>query len=470
MGFWAAVAVEVLWVLALSGWLLLEKRSPTATLAWIFGLAWLPLLGVPVYLVLGPRRLQRKKLRLLKARELVARSALDLTELSARARDHLAPLMRLATRLDGLPPMRATALRVLDGGDETYAAIEEAIRGARRHVHCEYYIFRDDQTGQRLLAALMDTARRGVEVRLLVDGLGSRLSRATRRALAAAGVKFAWFNPLLMARLPKGIVNFRTHRKIVVIDGVVGFTGGINVTDDHSAQVRGAQAWRDTHLEVRGEAVQGLQRTFLENWVFASREALGPARFADLFPACDKGEHLVQVLASGPDSPNRAIWAYYVAAIGMARRTVWLTTPYLVPDEALLAALCLAAGRGVDVQLVVPRKTDAPMVDLAGASFHDALLQAGVRIHMFGPPMVHAKTAVIDGELALVGTANLDDRSMRLNFEVLVACYGGPVVARLEALFQRDREGSRLKLSLEDRKSVGSRLLQSFARLFAPQL
>lgn len=466
----ALTIIEVAWVLAIAGWILLEKRSPTATLAWIFGLAWLPIVGVGVYLLLGPRRLERKKLKVLQARELVGRTALDFSELDDRNLEHLKPLMRLATRLDGMPPMAASGLTLYASGDETYAALVAAIGAAKHHVHCEYYIFRDDDVGQRVLAALMERAKAGVEVRLLVDALGSSLSSGTRARLLQAGVKFWRFNPAFAGRLRRRVVNFRTHRKIVVVDGLVGFTGGLNVTDDHSERVRGPKAWRDTHLRLEGEIVHGLQRTFLENWIFASNERANLERLPEFFPPCSKGPHLAQVIASGPDTPNRAIWAYYAAAIGLARKSVWLTTPYFVPDETLLAALSLAASRGVDVHLVLPKVTDARMVDLAGASFHDTLLKAGVRIHLFGPPMLHAKTAVIDGELGIVGTANFDDRSMRLNFEVMVACYGGPIVEQLRALFERDREGSKLKLRLEDRKSLRVRLLQSAARLFAPQL
>lgn len=462
-------AIEVVWGLGMAVWIVLEKRSPTATLAWIFGLALLPLIGAPVYLFLGPRRLERKKSRLLAARATVGHTSADLAKEHDVGPDAGA-LMRLSCRLAGMPPMNATRLRVFGDGDSTYDAIDEAMRGAKHHIHVEYYIFRDDGAGARMISTLVERARAGVEVRMLYDAVGSRLSRASRRALTDAGVRLAQFNPAFSGKLGQRIFNFRTHRKIVVVDGRIGFTGGINVTDDHSARARGAEAWRDTHLEITGDAVQGLQRAMLENWAFASKEKKTGAELDAYFPPLtEEGDGLVQIIASGPDDAARAIEAFYLAAIGAARRRVWLTTPYFVPNEALLSAICLASLRGLDVRLILPTKTDSKMVDLASASFHDPLLRSGVKVYLFGPPMLHAKTAVID-DLGIIGTANLDDRSLKLNFEVIAACYRGPVVEQLTALFDADRERARLKLKLEDKAPLVRRLTQAVARLFAPQL
>lgn len=466
--------VEVLWIAVLVPWIVLEKRSPTATLAWIFGLMSLPLVGALVYLVLGPRRLERKKSRLLAARASVSERDVGRTIEDCDWLQGVDPsavaLMKVAAKLDGLLPMHAHSARVLVGGDETYAALIAAIDAAKHHVHCEYYIFRDDVSGRRVLEALMTRARAGVEVRLLVDAVGASLSDDTEAELEAARVKLVYFNPAFSGRIGQRLFNFRTHRKLVIVDGAVGFTGGINVTDDHAEAVRGKAAWRDTHLELRGEVVHGLQRTFFENWVFASGEERNGRQLDAYFPKpAERGGHIVQVVASGPDEPSRAIEAFYVAAISTARRRVWLTTPYFVPNEPLHRAIYLAALRGVDVRLLLPNHTDSKMVDLAGASFHDVLLHAGVRIYVYQPSMLHAKTAVID-DVGIVGSANLDDRSLRLNFETIAACYGGPVVERLAQLFERDHEHSKLKLRLEEKKPLFQRLKQALARLLAPQL
>jgi cardiolipin synthase A/B len=465
---WALTLLEVAWVLGTSVFILLEKRSPTATLAWIFALALLPIVGALVYLLMGPRRLDRKRVKLLTARATVGRAEAETNGLEVP--DDQRSLMRVGSTLCGVSPMHAHGLTIFCDGDSTYDAIAAAIASATHHVHLEYYIFRDDAVGLRLMRALMERASAGVEVRLLFDAVGSQLSAQSCALLRAAGVKLAAFNPAFTRRISQRIYNFRTHRKIVVVDGVTGFTGGINVTDDHSARARGERAWRDTHLTFRGDAVHGLQRTFLENWAFASGERQSGAQLDAYFPPrTHQGDGVVQIIASGPDSGNRAIEGFYLAALGTARHRAWLTTPYFVPSEALLSAICLAAARGVDVQLLVPHQTDSKMVDLAGASFHDQLLKAGVKVFVFGPPMLHAKTAVID-EVAIIGTANLDDRSLKLNFEVVAACYRGPAVQRLSELFAVDRERARIKKTLEANGPLSVRLKQSVARLFAPQL
>lgn len=459
--------LEVGWFCILVPWIVLEKRSPTATLAWIFGLMLLPVVGVPFYLLIGPRRLERKKSRLLAARAQVGRLLED-CEWFHEVGPNSAALMKVATRLGGVPPMRVEYAHVLVDGDAMFDALLAAIGRAQHHVHLEYYIFRDDQTGRQVLAALMKKARAGVEVRLLIDAVGATLSDDTEGDLEDAGVKLAYFNPAFSTL--QRIFNFRTHRKIVVVDGVVGFTGGINVTDDQSARTNGKTAWRDTSVELRGEAVQGLQRTFLENWSFASNEKKSAAELNTYFPApAGRGDHLVQIIASGPDDGRRGIEAFFVAAIGSAQKRVWLTTPYFVPNETLHSAILLAALRGVDVRIILPHQTDSRMVDLASATFHDMLLRAGVRIYIYGPPMLHAKTAVID-DVGVVGTANLDDRSLRLNFEVVAAFYGGPVVEELVRNFEQDHERARLKMRLEEKAPLHRQLLSALARLFAPQL
>lgn len=468
------LALEAAWVLGVAGWMIFERRSPAATLAWILALAAIPLLGIPVYLWLGPRRLRRKRLRKALARRAIG-PVLDAWE-RARAPDldPLGQLMRLGAQLDCAPPARAR-LRLFHEGDACYEAILGAIEGARSHVHAEYYILDPDRTGARFRDALAAAARRGVDVKLLADAAGSsRLSRRFLAPLLQAGARFASFNPVLHKRLGQRVANFRTHRKIVVVDGLVGFTGGMNVCDDHSRAVRGEAAWRDTHLRLEGSAVHGLQATFLENWAFATRQEGWTGSLDELrrryFPPDEGGGDPVQIVASGPDQPVPAIHALYFAAIAGARTRLWITTPYFVPDEALATAIASAARRGVDVRLLLPAATDSSLVDAAGRTFHDELLDAGARIHLYGPPMVHAKTCVVDDELAIVGTANLDNRSMRLNFEVVAAAYGGPVVGGLADLFEADLARARPKAWRESREPFGRRLYASAARLLAPQL
>lgn len=461
---------EAVWILVIATWILLEKRPPVATLAWIFGLIPFPVVGALIYFIWGPRKFERKKRRIRRARgvvQLVSQPRI------APSREELATagsLSRLAARVGGLATVTATEVRLFSEGDAFYAALEDAIASATHHVHLEYYIFRDDGIGSRLIDLLIERARSGIEVRVLVDALGSHLPRETVARMAAAGVRFARFNPTVIARLGRRIVNFRTHRKIAVIDGLTGFVGGTNICDDHSRKARGGLARYDTDVSLVGEVVHGLQHTFFENWLFAREETIADADYDRYFPRGERGDRIVQIIPSGPDLVDRSIFLFLLAAIGAARRRIWLTSPYFVPDETLQSALCIAAVRGVDVQIIVPKESDWRLVDAAGASTHDELLRAGVKLFLFGPPLLHAKTAVFDDELGIVGTANLDDRSLKLNFEIAAAFYGGPTVAELAELFVAHRERSVQKTQLEADAPFSRRLLQAGARLFSPQL
>jgi cardiolipin synthase len=463
------------WVVFVALWMVSERRSPTATLAWILALAAIPVVGIPVYLALGPRRLRRKMLRMALARRTIGPALEAWERATASELDRCGQLMRLATRLDAGPPERARAVRLFAEGDDCYREILEEIGRAREHIHLEYYIFEPDRSGERFRDALAAAARRGVDVKLLVDAAGSaHLSRRFLAPLIAAGGQVARFNRVLHQWLGQRVANFRTHRKIVVVDGLTGFVGGMNVSDDHSAAVSGASAWRDTHLRVEGAAVHGLQATFLENWTFARSGAAWSGSLTELgrryFPAEEGGDHTVQIVASGPDQELGAVEAFYLAAIAGAQERLWVTTPYFVPGEALAESLAGAALRGVDVQLLVPARTDSMVVDAAGRTFHDELLAAGVKIHLYEARMLHAKTCVVDHALAIVGTANLDNRSMRLNFEVIAAIYGGPLLAELAALFERDRAQAVAKTWREAGEPFTRRLFASAARLLAPQL
>lgn len=491
---WSVVLpiAEIAWILGTAVFIVLERRSPTATLAWIMLIAALPLIGFVIYLLVGPRRLERKKLRLGQARVRIGELLRQWKAARAELLTLQGQLMRAGAQLGRHPPETVRGVKLFFDGDGCYDAIVAAIGRARHHVHLEYYIFRDEPTGMRIVDALIERAKAGVEVRLLVDAVGVRMHRRTMQAMRTAGVDVQLFNGVRPLGLWRRVMNFRTHRKIVVIDGVVGFTGGMNVTDDHSVRARAQSAWRDTHVRFAGPVVHGLQATFLENWVFTTGDDLGcsaPERFAQLFPPTPAGAevpdvatlggdtsddasdpHVAQILASGPDAEVYAIEAFTFAAITSAQRRLWLTTPYFVPGEAILAAIASAAHRGVDVRLLLPRKTDSRWVDAASRTYHDELLAAGAQIHLYEPSMLHAKTAIVDDELAIVGTANLDNRSFRLNFEVVAVFYGGACIGELARAFEADLTRAHRERRAETRTPFVPRLLGSAARLLAPQL
>jgi cardiolipin synthase len=286
--------------------------------------------------------------------------------------------------------------------------------------------------------------------------------------LREAGVRFAWFGAVRLARFRPRLVNFRTHRKIVVVDGRVGFTGGVNVTDDEMPSVRGGRAYRDTHLRFEGAAVRWLQLVFLEDWSYAKGSAPTGAEY---FPDAPEGPLALQILASGPDEPWHAIQKLYFSAIAAAEKRVLVATPYLVPDEAMLTALTTAALRGVDVRVLVPRRSDSRTVSAAGRSFFLDLVTAGVRVFEYTPGMMHAKTLVVDDVFASVGTANMDSRSFRLNYEVIAVVYDRGVAEALAASFSHDLARTReIDQGALANDGLRSRIAQAGARLLAPLL
>lgn len=458
-------AVELVYVVLLVVSIVLEKRSPAATLAWILILAALPLVGLPIYFLIGPRRILRKRMRHAKSRAIVREGATGGKEPpSVPWREQLSTL---AFKTSGSALAGAREVRVLGGGKVTFDAIEEAIGLAQSHVHVLYYIFEEDKTGTRIRDALVRRAKEGVTVRLLVDAVGSPLSRSFLRPLRDAGARFGRFNPVLGGRL-RAKINFRNHRKIVICDGDVGFLGGINVGDEYDESVSKKEAYRDTHLLVRGTAVRELQFAFLEDWNYATGEIV---RDKHLFAEPSEPEkHVVQIIPSGPDQDWESIRNAYFTAITSADERILLTTPYFVPDEAMMVALGTAALRGVDVQILVPQKSDSRVVTAAGRSYYDRMLQAGAQIFEY-PKMVHAKTLVIDGKAAFVGSANMDNRSFKLNFEVCAVVYSPAAIAELEGMFAEDRKRSR-KVTLKSRAKLPlpSRLAEASARLLSPLL
>jgi len=457
---WGAIVAVVI---------VLQRRSAAATLAWLLVLAFLPIIGLLVYRVIGPLRLERKRLK----RNLSRRAVQEVLAAHAVLAEHEAEHQQLALVAIGLgesSPLFAEDVQLYFDGDTAYAAILEAVAAAKHHVHVEYYIWEPDQIGTELRDALIARAKAGVQVRMIVDGTGSsNLGRRWLAPLRAAGVELALFNPIRLRIVRTRRPDFRTHRKIVVCDGRVGFTGGMNITDFHSA-ARSTVFWRDTHLRVTGAAVWPLQRLFTEDWSFAA-DRLCPINESTFPQPTRGGEHLVQIVGSGPDSSAFAIHKAFFTAINQSTDRLWMTSPYFVPDEALLMAIVAAALRGVDVRLIVPRRGDSRLVDLAARSYFPELLEVGVRVFEYEARFIHAKTMVCDDDVAIVGTANLDNRSFRLNFEVAAIVYSAQANAALAAAFEEDLRDSREIVRAEfDRQPLLRRFGQAGARLMSPLL
>ncbi len=470
MSGWAIVTVGgAVWAAVMAVVILLQRRPAASTISWLLVLVFLPSVGIILYRLVGPLKLERRKRRRSGARRIIEEGLQGMAALDASSAEHY-QLAMIPLQLGGAPPLRADGVEIYGDGVTTYEAIAAAVRAARDHVHLEYYIWEPDKIGHRLRDLLIERARAGVTVRLLLDGTGSfHLRRAFLGPLRDAGVSVAWFNPVRLFALRRKRVDFRSHRKIVVCDGRVGFLGGMNITDVHSAEFTG-EYWRDTHMRLSGAAVWPVQRAFFEDWYYATGE-LCPIDTRTMPPPETEGEHLVQVVASGPDESSFAIHKVFFSAINQATERVWLTTPYFVPDDALLTALVTAALRGVDVRVLVPMRGDSRLVDLAARSYFPELLEAGVGVFEYEPRFIHAKTMLCDDDVAIIGSANFDNRSVRLDFEIAAILYGRSGNQWLADAFERDSADSRaVAPSRWSDLPLGRRLGEASARLLSPLL
>jgi cardiolipin synthase len=442
---------------------------------WIF---LLPYVGAIIYLLGGRRRLKRQ-VRRRRARAAVlephlSRLGSTIAELEASAapghlcRPQEREMMMLTNRMGQRPPTCGNHVQLLEDANQTYQALEQDIESARDHVHLLYYIFQQDETGARFRDLLTRKAREGVTVRVLTDGVGSFGLDLFMIPFTQAGGLHAEF-------LPVGALsrhwhpNLRNHRKVAVIDGKTGFTGGVNIGDEYTGRKRRVGRWRDTHLRLLGPAVQNLQEVFAEDWFFATGEDLIDERWYPEQQAT--GDVMVQIIASGPDTDTQPLQRIFFTAITSAKHRVFLTTPYFVPDQAMLVALETAALRGVDVRLLLPRRSDMRLVLHAGRSYYDELLRSGVKIYEYSSGILHAKSLLVDDRWATVGSANMDIRSFQLNFEVNAAIYGPAFAHQLAQLFQRDLTQAR-QVTVEDLRgrSLSRRMAEGLARVLSPVL
>jgi len=455
--------------------LVVQRREPTATLAWVLSIAFIPYFGVIFYFIFGRRRIRREiKLREAKISHLRPRFQALRLEAAPRsdgsARSVLDGLIMSSKRLGCFAPSRANKVELLFDGEQTFSAIEDAMRDAEHHIHVQYYIFKDDRVGQRLLNTMVTKAKQGVKVRVLCDGYGSIGIEDFMQPLKDAGGQYQTFSPVGRFWW-RWHPTLRNHRKIVVVDGKVGFTGGVNI----GAYYFDDDGLRDTHLRMEGPATLDLQRVFAEDWLYATDEQPDAAEVGGLdewFPrASVAGRDVVQVIASGPDNASESIQRFLFSAISTAKQRVYLTTPYFVPDQAMRIALETAAMRGVDVRLLLPKVSDSRLVLHAGRSYYDELLRSGVRIFEYGPGFIHAKVLLVDRQFSTVGSANMDIRSFRLNFEVNAIVYGDEINQQLHQSFIKDlNQSQEVQISLWKERSWQMRAAESVARVLSPVL
>ncbi len=454
---------------------LLTKRDVRAAIGWI-GLVWLsPYLGTGLYWMFGINRIQRKASSLRAKQPHPARAVDDDVAGEELARvidpeaEHLAPLVVFMGSVTSRPLTSGNAVRPLVGGTESYEAMLSAIEGAAHSVGLASYIFNDDPVGRQFVEALSRARDRGVEVRVLVDAVGARYHRPTiMKALHAAGLNAQTFLPSLApSYFP--YMNLRNHRKILVADNQVGFTGGMNIDAEFDARYAGASARKDLHFELKGPIVRTLCEVFAEDWAFRTNEVLdGPAWSCE---TTRHGEALARGVIDGPDNDADVLLFAFLGGLNSARESVAIVTPYFLPDSRLVAALSAAAMRGVIVEIFLPEINNLALVQWASTAQYWQVLEHGCKILAVPPPFDHTKLMVVDRCWTIFGSGNWDPRSLRLNFEFNVECYGRELAGSVGTLIDDRRRASRpVTLDEVDSRSLPVRLRDGAARLFSPYL
>ena len=474
-----AILVVLTQVVMIFGFVLLDRRQPVATLAWLFAILFMPIVGVVLYLVFGMPRFVRRSRRALTVVGRVEEALLEHCIHDrgddadpARCDERTAALIRLGSNLSLSEASANNGCQILVNAAATYRAMIDAILAATDHVHVQFYIIQPDRTGLALRDILVAKAQQGLDVRVLVDGVGSRsLPSGFWYPLVEAGGEATVFSPVtFFARLRRrDRIDFRNHRKIVVVDGEIGFTGGINVGTEYLGLNPHLGHWRDTHMRIDGPAVLSLQKVFVEDWLAATDKLLDePRYFPDVQPA---GACVVQVIESGPDRSWSSIHHLYFSMITLARKRVWITSPYFVPDAVIEEALICAALRGVDVRLLLPSRSDSVLVSVASRSYYARLLEAGVQIDEYARGFVHAKTLVVDEWAASIGSANMDIRSFHLNYEINVFVFNQEFTSELSDVFLDDlKDAESVTLESQTGLSYMRRLARACARLLSPLL
>lgn len=455
-----------------------ETREIAATWAWMILLVFVPVGGFVIYFFFG-RKISKERIFDLRSQE-----ALGLSEIAEGQIERLEdnpesfldnPFVRdlavLFLESDESIVTIANDVEVLFDGKDKFDQLKEDLRQAQHHIHLLYYIFRDDELGRELMDILIERAQAGVEVLLVYDAMGSRGTKVKFwKELMAAGGKAVPFFGYAFGFINLRI-NYRNHRKIVVIDGKVGYVGGFNVGDEYLGKGE-LGYWRDTHLRIQGNAVLTLQSRFFIDWNAAVSPQDKKEYLEEYFPISDPvGKTAMQIVSTGPDNDFQKIKMGFIKMILMARKTIDIQSPYFIPDESVLEALQIAAMSGVTVRIMIPSKPDHPFVYRATEFYSKLMASTGVHIYVYEPGFLHAKTMVVDGKVATVGTSNFDVRSFRLNFEVNAFIYDESVAKTLQEQFNKDLADCKPATKRYfEKQSVWKKLKQSFSRLLAPIL
>lgn len=438
------VCIRIIW----------DTRSVSKTLAYLLFVIFVPVFGVIFYFSFGinyrKRKIYNKKLIIDKHFQKNLEQRLSENDQKVLATERLSikknrKLIRLLSnqKIERSYVLPNSEIKLLNNGEVFFPLLFDEIRKAKKHIHIEFYIYEDDNIGNQLKDLLIQKAKEGVEIRFIYDDFGSKSIRKTiAKELTKNGIQAYPFHKIKLIYLANRM-NYRNHRKIVIIDGITSFIGGINVSDRYINNAEDKLYWRDTNLMIKGFSSLTLQRVFLSDWNFSSNENLTVN--ADYFPFNEienPENYYAQIVSSGPDSDLPNILYSIIQAVNSAQKEVLLTTPYYIPDTSLQEALIIAALSGIDIKLLVPKIGDSKIVNIATQSFFDDLLKAGVQIYLYEKGFIHAKTFVVDGKLASVGTANLDMRSFDLNFEVSALVYDKQIAQQVRNSFYKDLENS----------------------------
>jgi len=450
--------------------LLLENRNPSKSLSWMLVLLFIPVVGMFFYLLLGQDYRKKKIISKKSIRSVIDRpvASFEIDKLQTTLMNvNQLNLIKMLYKNSEAAGYANNNITVLSDGESTFNAVFEEIKNAKDHIHIEFFIFDDDKISNRLRELLIQKAREGVRVRMIFDYWGSfDLSKKYLRSLREGGVFVRPFLPFRWRISRSSKINFRNHRKLIIVDGSIGFTGGLNIADRYVFG-NSLGKWRDTFVRMEGSVVHGLQLLFMVDWFFVDRKLIeGP----EYFPEPKKyGQNMVQLVNSGPDSDWEAIMQGIASAISSATKYIYIHSPYFMPTEVISTCMQMAALSGVDVRLMIPVRSDSRLSDASTNSYLGQAMEAGVRVYRYTNGFLHSKAIVIDDFISIVGSCNLDERSFVQNFEANAFIYDTTTAMKLKELFLQDIENCE-EVSLEawSNRKRRQKLKESFARLFSP--
>ncbi len=467
----AFLTVYIYTLLSIISVLLLENRNPARSLSWVLVLTFVPILGMLFYVLFGQdlrkKKIISKKSLLRLTNRPVASFDIDNINTSLISASQL-NLIKMLYKNSGAAGYAYNKIEVLPTGESTFDAVFNAIRNAEKHIHIEFFIFDDDKISNQLREILIQKASEGVRVRMIYDYWGSfDLSKKYLKSLRDAGVYVRSFLPFRFRfQFSNSRINYRNHRKLVIVDGKIGFTGGLNIADRYIfGNTLGK--WRDTFVCFQGAAVHGLQQLFLVDWYFVDRKLITDEKYFPLPKIYD--ENIVQIVSSGPDSDWEAIMQGISSAIMSANKYIYIQSPYFMPNEVIATSIHMAALSGVEVRLMIPFRSDSKLSDASTFSFLGDALEAGVRVFRFKNGFLHSKAIVIDDAVSIVGSCNLDERSFSLNFEANAFIYERKTAIQLKELFLSDIDNcEEVTLEVWTNRRRRQKLKESMARLFSP--